>query len=376
MKIHRRPFHRLLLCVLALALVGMSASAQTVVVPSTLQGVEGNSNNCFPFDVGSYDFLSMRYQQVYAASEFQAAGGPVLITGINFRPDWKWGGPFDAVLPAIQINFSTTKAGPDALSVIFSNNVGADDTLVYSGPLHLTSIFSGPLGGPMGFDIQIPLATPFLYDPSAGNLLLDVRNFGGGTLYVPFDAQAQYGDSTSSVYSYGADTVQDTQGYTGGIRSSGLVTQFTFGTTAPTSVALDIKPQGCPNSWNLKSKGVLPAAILGAQDFDVTTVDPASIRLAGIAPLRSAIEDVATPYEPYAGKTSASDCTPQGPDGYNDLTLKFDSSELLKSIQASLGREPNDGEVLTLVLKGSLKEAAGSDIQGEDVVVILKKEKK
>jgi hypothetical protein len=360
MKMYRRSLHWVFVYVLASTLVGMGASAQTLVVPSALQAVEGNTNNCFPFDVGTYNFQSMRYQQVYAASEF-AAGGPVLITRIAFRPDGEYAGALDAVLPAIQINFSTTKAGPDSLNTTFSANVGADDTVVYSGPLHLVSLFSGAVGGPLDFDIQIPLATPFLYDPSAGNLLVDVRNVAGGTLYVPFDAQMQSGDSTSCVFSYGPDTVQDTEGFTGGNFSFGLVTQFTFETmgAGPTLVAVDIKPQDCPNIWNIKSEGVLSAAILGLQNFDVSTVDPASIRLAGVAPLRSAIEDVATPCEPYVGKTS-SNCTPQAQDGHNDLTLKFDSSELYKSIQASLGHEPYDGEVLVLVLTASLKATAAA----------------
>jgi hypothetical protein len=364
---------------LAWTLAAMGASAQTAVVPSSRQASDGNSDNLFPFSVGQfpYGLQSMRYQQVYAASEFTAAGGPVLITRISFRPDADWGGPFDGVLPEVQINLSTTKAGPDTLSTTFSANVGADDTMVHSGPLHLSSLFSRSLSGPMDFDINITLATPFLYDPAAGNLLLDVRNIGGGILGVAFDAEQQRGDSTSCIFSTGINGVQDLQGFNANIFSFGLVTQFTFGTAGPTLVAFDIKPQGCPNTWNIMSQGVLPAAILGSQGFDVTTVDPESIRLAGVAPLQSAIEDVAAPYEPYSGKTKASDCTAQGPDGHNDLLLKFDSSALLTAIQETLGREPLDGEVLTLVLTGSLKEAAGgAGIQGEDVVVIIKKGKK
>ena len=375
MTIRRRALFPVCLFVLVWASAGMKTTAQTVVVPRIMQGAEGNFYSCYPFDVGIYNFKSMRYQQVYAAYEFMDVAGPVLITRIGFRPDGRYGWTFDEVLPNLQINLSTTTAGPDALSTTFAANIGADDTMVYSGPLHISSQFSGPSGGPMDFDIQITLTTPFLYDPSAGNLLLDIRNIGGGTLYTPFDAHSGLGDSTSCVYSWGTDSVQDPAGYDGGIVSFGLVTQFTFGTVIDTNtetmlVPVDIKPQGCPNRWNIKSEGVLPAAILGTQDFDVTTVDPASIRLQGVAPLRYAIEDVATPYEPYTGKTKASDCSAQGPDGHKDLTLKFDSRELL----ASLGREPDDGEVLTLILTASLKEAAGgTGIQGEDVVVVLKK---
>ena len=50
----------------------------------------------------------------------------------------------------------------------FANNVGADDTIVHSGSLFLSSAFTGPAGGPKGFDILIHLTTPFTYDPASG----------------------------------------------------------------------------------------------------------------------------------------------------------------------------------------------------------------
>lgn len=38
-------------------------------------------------------------------------------------------------------------------------------------------------------------------------------------------------------------------------------------------VALDIKPQSCPNPFNTKSKGVLPVAILGTADLNVNDIN-------------------------------------------------------------------------------------------------------
>jgi len=40
------------------------------------------------------------------------------------------------------------------------------------------------------------------------------------------------------------------------------------------SVFFDIKPGSCPNPINRNKKGVLPVAICGTEDFDVTTIDP------------------------------------------------------------------------------------------------------
>jgi hypothetical protein len=146
-----------------------------------------------------------------------------------------------------------------------------------------------------------------------------------------------------------------------------------------TEVPIDIKPQSCPNPLNTTKKGVLPVAILGTEDLDVTQIDPASVRLVNlidpedpslhVAPLRWAYEDVATPYEPYVGKESAYDCHELGPDGYGDLTLKFKAQEVI----AALG-EVADRDVLVLRIIGHLaEEFGGTPIFGEDVVIILEK---
>ncbi len=134
-------------------------------------------------------------------------------------------------------------------------------------------------------------------------------------------------------------------------------------------ISFDIKPGSCRNPVNVKAKGVLPAAILGGEAFDVTQVDPASVRLEGVAPLRWNLEDVATPYDgPPEG---AYDCSEEGPDGWTDLTLKFENQEII----AALG-DIEDGDVLVLNVTGNLKEEfGGTAIEGRDVVVILKKGK-
>ncbi len=146
---------------------------------------------------------------------------------------------------------------------------------------------------------------------------------------------------------------------------------------AAPQVAVDIKPQSCPNSINVKSKGKVSVAVLGTPDFDVARIDAATIRLAGAMPLRWALEDVAAPYEPFSGKEDAMDCNTAGPDGYVDLTLKFATPELVELLPALLGREPGDNEVLVLPLSGNLLlEHGGAGFTGEDVVVVLIKGKK
>jgi len=143
------------------------------------------------------------------------------------------------------------------------------------------------------------------------------------------------------------------------------------------SVPVDIKPYSCPNpldvkKYSLRKHGVLHVAILGTKDFDVTQIDPASIRLEGVAPLRWSFKDVATPFTPSTGKEHCyKDCTSEGSDGFKDLTLKFCAKKLI----AALGNV-TDNECRVLKLTGNLKKEKGSTpIVGEDVVVIQKKGK-
>lgn len=134
---------------------------------------------------------------------------------------------------------------------------------------------------------------------------------------------------------------------------------------------IDIKPESCPNPLNVDGKGVLPVAILGTADFDVNEIDPAAVRLEGVAPLRWSLEDVATPFEPFFGKGDAFDCNEYGPDGYMDLSLMFKAQEVV----AALG-DVMDGDVLVLHVSGNLmEEYGGTPFVGEDVVTIIRQGK-
>jgi hypothetical protein len=134
-------------------------------------------------------------------------------------------------------------------------------------------------------------------------------------------------------------------------------------------IKIDIKPCSCPNPLNVADKGLLPVAICGSEDFDVSTIDTASIRLEGVAPIRSSYEDVATPMTDVA---ELCECTTAGPDGQLDLTLKFN----IQDIVAAMG-QINDGDELELTLTGALDEAfGGTSIKGTDCVLIISKDPK
>ena len=129
-------------------------------------------------------------------------------------------------------------------------------------------------------------------------------------------------------------------------------------------VAVDNKPRSCPNPVNVKSSGVLPVAVLGTEEFDVSTIDPTSVRLAGVDAIRSSYEDVARP----ASEPCDCNCTTDGPDGFLDLTLKFKTQEIVEAIG-----EVNDSDVLSLTLTGVLFEER--PIEGADCILVRGKYK-
>jgi hypothetical protein len=135
-------------------------------------------------------------------------------------------------------------------------------------------------------------------------------------------------------------------------------------------VYVDVKPGSCPNPINRKDNGVLPVAVCGTDEFDVTTIDPATIKLTRngieekIEPIRWSYEDVATPYTGDEG----CGCHTLTGDGYMDLSLKFKTQDVVDGLALVLV----GGETIPLIITGNLKEEYdGTPIKGEDCVWVL-----
>lgn len=200
----------------AVAVLANASASRAIPIfsPGYIYLGEGNSS-AEPFARGSD---SMRFQQVYGVDDFLGIPQGGMITRITFRGDGQTGHPFDEVIGSVQINLSTTTKAPDGLSTIFSENVGANDTIVF-GPGPLRVIGEGGVSGQVSWGPVIYLAQPFYYSPSLGNLLLDIRTFTGGGP-VPLDAVAYVGDSVSIL---GSGEVNAPTGYA---YTLGLATAF------------------------------------------------------------------------------------------------------------------------------------------------------
>lgn len=240
---------RIALSILAFGIQGNFTSlngAQTrfdrpifVVVPREYATNKSSAGSKLPFsNYGPEPFLlrqPTRYQQVYAASDFgtvPAGGG--FITELEFRGACESLNNliFSKTLPFV-IWMSTTTKSPDRLSARFSDNVGAAKLLTVTNQDIFIQASHGPCDSPesrndTAWTTRIPLGTPFFYDPSAGNLLIEMQIPLGklgdpNYLRMINEVSIQTNDAISRVAAAGMGTeIADT------VDTGGLVTKFTF----------------------------------------------------------------------------------------------------------------------------------------------------
>ncbi|HLQ37901.1 MAG TPA: hypothetical protein VK348_08875 [Planctomycetota bacterium] len=164
---------------LALGVLGATLSAQTVIVPQQAATAEGNSATSYPWNPCLNATCSIRVQYFYTRNAFlnQGITTPIAINNLRWRAD---GGAVSAggiTFTGVQIELSTATPGAIlAPNPTFANNHGADRTLVFpSGPV-TTLPTTGTV--PNGFLASVAVS-PFVYDPNAGDLCVDIINNPG-----------------------------------------------------------------------------------------------------------------------------------------------------------------------------------------------------
>lgn len=139
------------------------------------------------------------------------------------------------------------------------------------------------------------------------------------------------------------------------------------------AVFVDIKPGSCPNPFEIsnmpdKGKAVLPVAILGTAEFDVEDIDPETIRMkrteciecSGVSPVRWSYEDVAEPFSDSSG----CGCHKKGPDGYLDLSIKFDRAAIVDKLKLY----DACGQTVSITIKAHTYGYQGFPIRARDCI--------
>lgn len=198
-----------------------------VVVPSEFDGVEGNS--------GGPDIPGIGYRvlTIFSASEFESLPeSHRSITAIALRPNASVVEPRATDWGEAQWFLSTTQRPHDQLSNVFAENHGADKTVVFHGPLTLTTQAAGPPEGPREFDYRFSLQEPFFYDPGQGNLALEFI-LPDGITPAPLDDQGVRPNAALSDFPLSDNT-------TGAFRGDQLIVELTFVPEPSTFVGLTV----------------------------------------------------------------------------------------------------------------------------------------
>jgi len=207
----------LLLAAFILVTSGTSATALIVELPSAPNTYFVNPFGQIPDD---YPNSAEEYQQIYSAGDFS---GPIAIQSLTFYSllcQIAEEGPiFNNGVFALAL--STTKATVGGLSSNLASNFGPDLTPVFFGSLPnvsapLSVIFPDLNVCPQNFypfTLTFDLQTTFNYDPSQGNLLLNVLEVGA-TEGAAFGLDGSLGPSD---FSLAIDTDLGFDAYDGGL---------------------------------------------------------------------------------------------------------------------------------------------------------------
>lgn len=136
-----------------------------IVVPSGHTSTPGPAGNTIPFSNSDY-----RFQQLLPGDAFP---GLMTFTQLAFRE----GSDVKVVMNAaldVTVNLSVTQVNAGTLSTTFADNLGPVVTTVHSGSRNVA--LSGTLlaDGTAPFEFALPFTSPFVYDPSQGNLLVEI----------------------------------------------------------------------------------------------------------------------------------------------------------------------------------------------------------
>lgn len=147
-----------LIAFVAMSFGASPAKAEPIIIGGT------NSNNSAPFGAENY-VPDRTYQQFYSGSQFP---GQTVITQIAFASQiGRRGVPRTYKLT---VSMSHTNATPRIFQANPAANRGSNFTTVYSGQLSATLLDPTRI-----FDLIIDFNTPFTYNPTQGNLLLEVN---------------------------------------------------------------------------------------------------------------------------------------------------------------------------------------------------------
>jgi len=253
-----------------------SSSAVDLITPNT---PTAGGNTAYPFW-----FTPCHYQQSYDASLFSLLGtNGGYINFVAFR-----GGSNNTTFNyAMTVSLSSTPLAYNALQNSFMANIGPDNAAVYSS--NWTMGVFPPGNSPLQFQFVIPFSPPFFYNPTNGNLLLDIliTNYvstlsGLGPASLSSDGTFPNYPLMCRVFGYGN---QFSPAPTNGAiyQSSGLVTEF--------GVTPIISPSYRIGKFTVLGTNVICGSTNGAPGVVYTLLTSTNLATANWVPITSNVFD-------------------------------------------------------------------------------------
>jgi hypothetical protein len=350
---------RILIALVMVLVLGVSASV--------VWGNAGDFVSYWPFDEGSGS----------TAYDATANNNDGTINGATYTPDKAPipGNDYSLAFDGndyVQVPDSATleSANVTVAAWVKSTSPGAVGYVLAKGGSGCTAAsYALYTGGSGGLYFYIFSGSSYKLSPNAGTSVWDgywhhvAGTFDGSVVRLYVDG-SEIGSGASTTIAIGYDLPTTDDFFVGAYRGScnlhfnGLIDEVRMWDRALSAdeiaalaagvveVDIDIKPGSDPNCFNHNGHGVIPVAILGTDSFDVTSIDPGTVALEGLAikavgksnKLLASIEDV-------------------NGDGFDDLVVKIEDGDGVWDA----------GETLATVT-GNLWD--GTPIEGEDYVCI------
>ncbi|MCR9245829.1 MAG: hypothetical protein NXI31_12425 [bacterium] len=259
------PFAALL--TLGLAPVTDLPAQQTHVVPLGAATSPGSTSNNFPWGTGGTTSAGIRVLACYDSSHFldAAIDHPITISRLRWRADdlarsWDGGSYSQAT-----VRLSTAAIDYTAVSTDWNSNHGGDLTTCYTGTVTMLPDTGNGPGLPGPFHVDVQLATPFTFDPTAGDLVIDCDWNGawtGGTR-VPLDIAGGASARASRVFS--SSQYPNANGTT---QDHGVIVELTYSPATPDIATATPYGAGCydtsasfyeifpPSTFDLSNTGI------------------------------------------------------------------------------------------------------------------------
>lgn len=217
-------------------------TASTILPPTAAGGLDGATSTSL-WNSGATATgtgFPVRLQSLYSAASLPP--GRITISRLRWRENFVATQTFftGGTWSNVTIDMGTAATPYSSPDPVFANNLGPDRTTVFTG-----SVSIAPHGGTLTptFYVDIPLTTPFVYDSSRGDLLIDVTLQGGswstGTVAI-VDGHSGAGALATSVRSGVAGAVS------GFVTATGAVVGIDY-TPDPRGAEKSTFGQACQN---------------------------------------------------------------------------------------------------------------------------------